>query len=101
PSRMYNILAAGKPIIAVAEDDSELALVVREEGIGWVVSPNQPVKIGEAVLQARNEPEILKRMGQKAREVAEKKYSKPTVMEAYRDLMEQVRRTTAVVENTT
>ena len=37
PSRMYNILAAGKPIVAVADDESELARVVREEQVGWVV----------------------------------------------------------------
>jgi len=36
PSRMYNVMAAGKPIIAVTDPDSELALVVREEDIGWV-----------------------------------------------------------------
>lgn len=40
PSRMYNVMAAGKPILAVAAADSELARVVREESIGWVVPAN-------------------------------------------------------------
>jgi glycosyltransferase involved in cell wall biosynthesis len=96
PSRMYNILAAGKPIIAVADEESELALVVREEGIGWVVPPNQPAKIREAALQARNDPETLRHMGRKARAVAEQKYSKSAVMEAYRALMQQVPPSSAV-----
>lgn len=100
PSRMYNVLAAGKPIIAVADEESELALVVREEEIGWVVSPNQPDRIREAILQAKNQPETLQRMGQKAREIAEKKYSKPAVMEAYRDLMQQVCPPSPVMETT-
>ena len=39
PSRMYNIMAAGVPIAAVADARSELALVVTETGCGWVVSP--------------------------------------------------------------
>jgi hypothetical protein len=34
PSRMYNIMAAGKPIITVADGDSELALVISEEDAG-------------------------------------------------------------------
>ena len=37
PSRMYNIMSAGVPIIAMAHPDSELAQVVREEECGWVV----------------------------------------------------------------
>jgi glycosyltransferase involved in cell wall biosynthesis len=39
PSRMYNVMAAGTPIIAMAHPDSELAQVVREEACGWVVPP--------------------------------------------------------------
>jgi glycosyltransferase involved in cell wall biosynthesis len=39
PSRMYNLLAAGRPIIAVADADTELALMVREHDVGWVVPP--------------------------------------------------------------
>lgn len=39
PSRMYNVLSAGTPIIAIAEADSELALVVDEEKAGWVLAP--------------------------------------------------------------
>ena len=39
PSRMYNVLSAGTPIIAIADADSELALVVVEENAGWVLEP--------------------------------------------------------------
>lgn len=37
PSRMYNVLAAGTPIIAITDPGSELALVVTEEKAGWVL----------------------------------------------------------------
>jgi colanic acid biosynthesis glycosyl transferase WcaI len=39
PSRSYNILAAGKPILGVLNRESEIALMIEEEGIGWVVEP--------------------------------------------------------------
>lgn len=39
PSRMYNVLSAATPIIAIAEADSELALVVEEDRAGWVLAP--------------------------------------------------------------
>lgn len=35
PSRMYNVMAAAVPIIALVDERSELAHVIREEGCGW------------------------------------------------------------------
>lgn len=35
PSRMYNVMAAAAPIVALADERSELAQVIREEGCGW------------------------------------------------------------------
>lgn len=37
PSRMYNIMAAGTPIIALADPDSELAMTVTENDAGWAL----------------------------------------------------------------
>src|SRR5438445_5272586 len=34
PCRTYNIMAAGKPILALTEQNSELALIIDEERIG-------------------------------------------------------------------
>lgn len=35
PSRMYNVMAAGAPLVALADPQSELARVVLEEECGW------------------------------------------------------------------
>ena len=86
PSRMYNILAAGKAIIAVADDDSELAGVVRHERLGWVVPPGEANGIVQAVLAARRQQELLRDMGRRARAVAER-YTLSSVIEAYRRLL--------------
>lgn len=83
PSRMYNILAAGKPILAVTDADSELALLVEEEEVGWVVPPEQPEKLAAAVRAARSCPERLAEMSRRARRVAEGKYSFEVVSASY------------------
>jgi glycosyltransferase involved in cell wall biosynthesis len=75
PSRMYNVMAAGKPIIAVADADSELALVIAEEDAGWVVPPGQPDKIVETILYARSHPGECKTKGLNGRRAVEEKYS--------------------------
>ena len=35
PSRIYNLLAVGRPVIVTAEAGSEAALMLKEEDIGW------------------------------------------------------------------
>jgi colanic acid biosynthesis glycosyl transferase WcaI len=88
PSRMYNIMAAGKPIIAVTDENSELALVVKEERIGWVVPPGRVERIVDAIQEAKANPAGLVEMGKRARQVAETKYSYERAIESYRNLIE-------------
>jgi glycosyltransferase involved in cell wall biosynthesis len=91
PSRLYNVMAAGKPVIAAVDADSEPAMVVNEEAIGWVVPPDQPDKIVAAILEARSDGERLADMGRRARQAAEKKYSREQVIGAYENLIGSLR----------
>ncbi len=83
PSRTYNTLAAGKSIIAIADSESEVAHVVQEEQVGWVVPPHQPERLVQAILAAQAQPQRLAEMAARARSAAEQKYSFKTIMEAY------------------
>ena len=90
PSRMHNIMAAGKPIIAVTEEDSELAQVVREERVGWVVPPHDPSCLAAAIEAARTDPVTLAAMGQRARLAVESKYSEERVLADYHRLFAEL-----------
>ena len=92
PSRMYNIMAAGKPIIAITEGNSELALVIKEEHIGWVVPPGDIDKLLEAIKEARSDPARLAEMGCRARLATETKYSYEKVIATYVDLFHSLER---------
>ena len=83
PSRMYNVFAAGKPLIAVCDENSELAQVVREEAIGWVIPPGHPDLIVQVLKKARACPDELRTMGQRARLAAESKYTLAHVLQSY------------------
>ena len=87
PSRMYNVMAAGKPIIAVAEQESELSLVVQEESIGWVVPPEQPAELRKAILEAKSDRGRLAEMGSRARFVAEQKYTLERISRLYQQMV--------------
>ena len=52
PSRIYNLLAVGRPVIICSDPDAEVALLVREEEIGWVVPPENADAIAKAISTA-------------------------------------------------
>jgi colanic acid biosynthesis glycosyl transferase WcaI len=52
PSRFYNLLAVGRPVILVSEPGAEAALTVTEHDVGWVVPPGKPDQLAKAIRQA-------------------------------------------------
>lgn len=85
PSRMYNILAAGKPIMALVDDDSEVARVLSEHNIGWVLRPGRADFLVRLIRDVKSDPQGLVEMGARARGVAERFYSADVVQAKYRD----------------
>lgn len=54
PSRFYNLLAIGRPVILVSEADAEAALTVTEHDVGWVVKPGRADELAEVIQRAAN-----------------------------------------------
>jgi len=52
PSRFYNLLAIGRPVILVSEPDAEAALTVVEHDVGWVVEPGNADELAKTVSRA-------------------------------------------------
>ena len=52
PSRFYNLLAIGRPVILVSEADAEAALTVTEHDVGWVVEPGSADELAKTVSRA-------------------------------------------------
>jgi glycosyltransferase involved in cell wall biosynthesis len=90
PSRMYNLLAAGKPIVAVADDDTELAMMVRENGVGWVVSPGDAEELASVLRQAAASPAEIASMQGRARETAVQVYTQSRTVSDFRDCIRSV-----------
>jgi glycosyltransferase involved in cell wall biosynthesis len=90
PSRLYNIMAAGKPLIAVMGYGAELEFVVNEEQVGWFVPADQPNKLVEVILDARSSPERLSQMGKRARSAAVAKYSQQRVIKDYYEIIDSI-----------
>ena len=85
PSRTYNIMAAGKPVLALTEENSELALVIDEEGIGQYVEPGKPDDLRLAILQMYEDRAQLAELGKRASAAAIAKYSLSDAVAKYRN----------------
>jgi colanic acid biosynthesis glycosyl transferase WcaI len=90
PSRVYNILASGKPILAIAEPDSEVSLLVSEGSLGWVVNPHDAGATSKAIREAYDHRDDAHRIASRARNYAEKHYSYSKILAAYRDAIAMV-----------
>jgi colanic acid biosynthesis glycosyl transferase WcaI len=79
PSKIVTYLAAGRPVIASVNPDSEIARTIRESGAGRVVAPED----GAALLTAIHEfqGEDPREHSRNAREYANRRWSSSRVME--------------------
>ena len=84
PSRTYNILAAGKPILAICEEETELATVIGEEDVGWTVPPGEPELLYAKILEIYEQRQNFCEIGFRARRAAVTKYSVETALSWYR-----------------
>jgi colanic acid biosynthesis glycosyl transferase WcaI len=90
PSRMYNQMAAGKPILAISDHWSELASVVEEEAIGWVVEPRNSERLLTVLRTALQQPEKCAAMGQRAAIAVHRKYTLAHAEAAYLALFNEL-----------
>lgn len=72
PSRTYNILAAGRPVIAIVDLESDLGVLVRRERLGWVIPPRESYCLPQTIQEAHRNPSLLQEMGQRGRRLAER-----------------------------
>jgi glycosyltransferase involved in cell wall biosynthesis len=90
PSRLYGILAAGRPVIAAAEGTSETACLVREVGCGIVVDPGNPELLARTIRNAAEGAYDLDEMGSRGREYVEREADRSVAMGRYHTLVREL-----------
>ncbi len=70
PSKMYGILAAGKPIVAVAPKETDIVSLGLQRGFAVAADPDRPAEVVNAVRALASDPNKLKAMGEAARAAA-------------------------------
>jgi colanic acid biosynthesis glycosyl transferase WcaI len=71
PAKLLSSCAAGKPVLAICDPDSELARIVRTSRCGEVLPPGNPQRIAQTLVALSNERTRLRTMGKAAKDFAE------------------------------
>ena len=70
PSKLYPTLAAGRPVLGIASEESDVARIIRGSGCGIAADPDDPNRVAEAVRGVLRNKKHLEHMARRAREAA-------------------------------
>ena len=90
PSKLYGILAAGRPYLTNAPAGSELHTVSITYNVGLTVEPGSVPAIADRILWAVDHPAELEIMGHNARKLAESEYTQHRSIARFCKLLQQV-----------
>jgi colanic acid biosynthesis glycosyl transferase WcaI len=82
PSKLYGILASGRPFVAAVESECEVANIAKLYNCGVFCPPGDPQAIASSILQLYEDLGSLKRMGERAGEAA-KIYDKKIALNCF------------------
>ncbi|MBP1844103.1 glycosyltransferase involved in cell wall biosynthesis [Rhizobium petrolearium] len=91
PSKFYGILAAGRPTIFIGDQDGEVPRALASNGCGRSVEIGAVDDLTATICDMRNSPELRTEMGQKARQLLLKEYSRERAIDAWCALITRVR----------
>ncbi|QQN72995.1 WcaI family glycosyltransferase [Croceicoccus sp. YJ47] len=80
PSKLTNMLASGRPVVATAARGTGLADEV--EGCGIVVPPEDPAALADAIAALADDPARADRLGEEARKRARERWARESIIDA-------------------
>ena len=83
PSKLYGVMAAGKPVLGVLEECSEARLIIEECGCGVCIEPSQYDVIYNEINNILNNGDKYKKIGLKGKEYIDKYIKKDVAIEKY------------------
>ena len=92
PSKVYSVLAAGRPVLASVDRGSEVERLLDASGAGATVDPEDVDALCAAVAQMADNPKGLAEMGLRGRAYAEQAAGPQQMADRYLDLFRRLMR---------
>jgi glycosyltransferase involved in cell wall biosynthesis len=88
PSKTYNIMSAGNPILYIGDCESEVYNYIQKEDIGWNFLWNQTSSIIQFLQNIKlSDKEKFSLIGQKSRKFAEDNFTKEIILNNYQKIV--------------
>jgi glycosyltransferase involved in cell wall biosynthesis len=88
PSKLYGIMAVGRPAVFVGPDDSEVARTLQEAGAGFTVAPGDVGALERVLESLLSDPGLQRTCGEAGRRYMRERGSRARRTEAYRQVLE-------------
>lgn len=85
PSKLYGVMAAGKPVLGVLDEGSEARLIVEECNCGVCIEPGNYKEISRNIEYILNNKELIKSLGENGRKYLEVNLTKDVSINKYKD----------------
>ena len=86
PSKIFNVMASARPILAISPRESEIASIVQKVGCGVNIDPGSPEKLAETIVRLKMCDHLLSQMGQISRLYLETHYSRSFCVDSHERL---------------
>jgi colanic acid biosynthesis glycosyl transferase WcaI len=90
PSRLYGILAVGRPVVVAADAESETARVVQEADCGLVIPPGRPDLLAATLRELHGGEHDLEEMGRRGLAYVAGAADRSIAFDRYRDLLQEI-----------
>lgn len=90
PSKIYGVMAVGKPVLGILEKGSEAEMLVTNSGCGFTVEPQKYKEIEEKIKFIYENRNMLKEMGLKGRKYLEENLAMQKSINSYRDVLHNI-----------
>jgi len=90
PSKLYSILASGRPVVAMVPPGSEVATVLEEEQCGVNIVGDDAEAMAREIRRLKQDPDLAERMGQNARSALVRRFTLHHAAEQFRTLFNEV-----------
>ena len=99
PSKLYGVMAAGKPVLGVLDEGSEARLIVEECNCGVCIEPGNYKEISRNIEYILNNKELIKSLGQNGRKYLEVNLTKDVSINKYKDTILSLDNKKALITN--
>ena len=95
PSKLLGIMAAGRPILVICPVNCDMARMIREQEIGFVIANGDVAAGRQVLLEAKANPARLQRMGENASRYLREHFTLAQAAKAYFDIISSTSEMTA------